>query len=120
MDKIEPRLKAHYQNHVRAKLQEEFAFANPHQVPTLDKIVLNVGIGEASKDQKLLESVLDYWERWSTEAVIEALGKIAHKSAKERLWLLMSKVVEERLSAHDPAIRAWALYDKQAARAVRR
>ncbi len=59
MDRIEPRLKAHYQSHVRAKLQEEFGFPNPHQVPRLVKIVLNVGVGEASKDQKLLESVIE-------------------------------------------------------------
>jgi large subunit ribosomal protein L5 len=54
-----PRLKAHYDGHVRPKLQEEFGFANPHQIPALEKVVLNVGVGEASKDQKLLESVLD-------------------------------------------------------------
>ena len=59
MDKIQPRMKAHYDTYVRAKLQEEFAFSNPHQIPKLEKIVLNVGIGEAAKDQKLLDSVLD-------------------------------------------------------------
>ncbi len=59
MDKIQPRLKTHYDTYVRPKLQEEFQFANPHQLPKLVKIVLNVGIGEASKDQKLLESVID-------------------------------------------------------------
>lgn len=56
---MEPRLKAHYENHVRAKLQEEFQFTNPHQVPQLVKVVVNVGVGEAPKDQKLLESVVD-------------------------------------------------------------
>ena len=59
MDKIEPRLKAHYANTVRPKLQEEFQFTNPHQVPKLLKIVLNVGMGEAATDQKLLESVIE-------------------------------------------------------------
>lgn len=59
MDKIQPRMKAHYESYVRAKLQEEFAFSNPHQIPKLDKIVLNVGIGEAAKDQKLLDSVIE-------------------------------------------------------------
>lgn len=59
MDKIEPRLKTHYDGYVKPKLREEFGFTNPHQVPTLDKIVLNVGMGEAAKDQKLLESVLE-------------------------------------------------------------
>ena len=59
MDKIEPRLKRHYEEQVRPKLQEEFGFSNPHEVPGLVKVVLNVGVGEASKDQKLLESVLE-------------------------------------------------------------
>ncbi|KPJ79857.1 MAG: 50S ribosomal protein L5 [Gemmatimonas sp. SG8_23] len=59
VDKIQPRLKTHYETHVRPKLQEEFQFTNPHQVPKLLKIVLNVGVGEAAKDQKLLESVID-------------------------------------------------------------
>jgi len=53
-----PRLKAHYDTRVRDALQKEFAYKNPHEIPALEKIVLNVGIGEASKDQKLLESVL--------------------------------------------------------------
>jgi large subunit ribosomal protein L5 len=59
LNKIEPRLKTHYQTTVRAKLQEEFQLTNPHQVPKLLKIVLNVGIGEAAQDQKLLESVVE-------------------------------------------------------------
>lgn len=59
MDKIQPRMKTHYETYVRAKLQEEFSFSNPHQIPKLDKIVLNVGVGEAAKDQKLLDSVVE-------------------------------------------------------------
>ena len=59
MDKIQPRMKTHYETYVRAKLQEEFAFSNAHQIPTLEKIVLNVGVGEAAKDQKLLVSVVE-------------------------------------------------------------
>ena len=58
-DSIQPRLKAHYDSHVRPKLLEEFQFTNPHQIPKLVKIVLNVGVGEAAKDQKLLESVVE-------------------------------------------------------------
>lgn len=62
MDKIQPRMKTHYDTYVRAKLQEEFAFSNAHQIPTLEKIVLNVGVGEAAKDQKLLVSVVEELE----------------------------------------------------------
>ena len=56
---MDPRLKSHYDNHVRPALQKEFGFANPHQVPGLTKVVLNVGVGDAPKDRKLLESVVD-------------------------------------------------------------
>jgi len=62
VDKIQPRMKTHYDTYVRAKLQEEFAFSNAHQIPTLEKIVLNVGVGEAAKDQKLLVSVVEELE----------------------------------------------------------
>jgi large subunit ribosomal protein L5 len=55
----QPRLKAHYDAQVRPKLQEEFQFKNLHQIPVVEKIVLNVGVGEASKDRKLLDSVIE-------------------------------------------------------------
>src|SRR3979411_177707 len=44
-----PRLREFYQSTVRGKLMEQFNLKNPHQVPTLTKIVLNVGAGEAIK-----------------------------------------------------------------------
>ena len=56
---MEARLKNHYHTQVRAKLQEEFGFDNPHQIPGIEKIVINVGVGEAAKDQKLLQSVVE-------------------------------------------------------------
>lgn len=50
--KYEPRLKRHYEDVVRGKLIEEFGYKNPMEVPRLDKVVLNMGIGEAVGDQK--------------------------------------------------------------------
>ena len=55
---MEPRLKTHYDTYVRPKLQGEFQLKNAHQVPRLVKIVLNVGMGEGAKDQKLLDSAV--------------------------------------------------------------
>ncbi len=55
----EPRLLRHYRDHVQGALKEQFGFENPHQVPKIEKVVVNVGVGEAPKDQKLLDSVLD-------------------------------------------------------------
>ncbi|MEE8117502.1 MAG: 50S ribosomal protein L5 [Gemmatimonadales bacterium] len=54
-----PRLLDHYRKVVRQKLAQEFGFANPHQVPRLVKIVLNVGAGEAAKNAKLLDAIVD-------------------------------------------------------------
>ncbi len=47
-----PRLKAAYKATIRAALKEEFAYKNDMQIPRLDKIVLNMGVGEAVKDTK--------------------------------------------------------------------
>jgi large subunit ribosomal protein L5 len=59
---IEPappaRLKDFYEQQVRGKLQQRFAFKNPHQIPRLKKIVLNVGMGDASKNPKGLEAAV--------------------------------------------------------------
>ena len=50
-----PRLKTHYDDVVRAKLIEKFGYTNPMQVPALDKIVLNMGVGDAVGDSKLVK-----------------------------------------------------------------
>jgi large subunit ribosomal protein L5 len=54
-----PRLRAFYQQTVRPKLTEQFSFKNPHQVPGLEKIVLNVGLGEAIKQPRLLDGIVE-------------------------------------------------------------
>lgn len=51
-----PRLKRHYQEVVRPALIEQFKYDNVMQVPRLDKIVLNMGIGEAVADRKKVDS----------------------------------------------------------------
>jgi len=53
-----PRLLDHYEQRVRPRLQQQFGFTNPHQIPKLVKIVLNVGIGDASKNPKVLEAAV--------------------------------------------------------------
>lgn len=55
---MEPRLLTHYRDVARPALQEQFGFTNPHEVPNLVKVTLNVGVGEASRDRKLVESVV--------------------------------------------------------------
>jgi large subunit ribosomal protein L5 len=52
MDGYAPRLKKHYDEVVRQKLMEEFGYQNAMQVPTIEKIVLNMGVGESTGDSK--------------------------------------------------------------------
>jgi len=54
-----PRVLDRYHSDVRAKLTEEFGYKNVHQVPTLAKIVVNMGVGEATSNPKLLEHATD-------------------------------------------------------------
>jgi large subunit ribosomal protein L5 len=54
-----PRLKDFYNGTVRPKLSQQFGFKNPHQIPQLEKIVINVGVGEAIKQPKALDSVVE-------------------------------------------------------------
>ena len=54
-----PRLKAFYEATVKGKLTEQFSLTNVHQLPTLTKIVLNVGAGEAIKQPKFLDYIVD-------------------------------------------------------------
>ena len=52
------RLKARYKAEVAPALQKEFNFANVMQIPTLSKIVVNMGVGEAARDSKLIEGAI--------------------------------------------------------------
>ena len=47
-----PRLKTEYKDRIRGAMREQFGYTNEMQVPKLDKIVLNMGIGEAVNDSK--------------------------------------------------------------------
>jgi large subunit ribosomal protein L5 len=64
-----PRLKAHYRGPVREALTAEFGYRNPMMIPKLEKIVINMGVGEAVKDTK------------KVKAAAEDLSKIAGQKA---------------------------------------
>ncbi|MBM3655675.1 MAG: 50S ribosomal protein L5 [Actinobacteria bacterium] len=55
---IAPRLKEIYKSQVAPALKSEFSFSNRMQIPTLTKIVVNMGVGEAAKDSKLIEGAI--------------------------------------------------------------
>ena len=53
-----PRLKTHYEETIRPKLPEEFSYANVMEIPKVEKVVLNIGLGEATTNPKLLEKAM--------------------------------------------------------------
>ena len=52
------RLKARYRSEIAGALKTQFGYKNPMQVPTLVKIVVNMGVGEAARDSKLIEGAV--------------------------------------------------------------
>ncbi len=56
--RIAPRLKTRYREQIAPALREEFQFANVMQVPGLVKVVVNMGVGEAARDSKLIEGAI--------------------------------------------------------------
>ena len=53
-----PRLRTYFETTVRDRLKSQFGFTNVHQIPTLEKIVINCGVGEAIKNAKILDTVV--------------------------------------------------------------
>jgi large subunit ribosomal protein L5 len=56
--RTQPRLKARYREEVAPALREQFEIANVMQIPGLTKIVVNMGVGEAARDSKLIEGAV--------------------------------------------------------------
>src|SRR5262245_9087938 len=54
-----PRLLERYRNEVVPKLSQEFGFKNVHQVPRLEKVVVNMGVGKATQNSKLVEKAAE-------------------------------------------------------------
>jgi large subunit ribosomal protein L5 len=57
-EKVQPRLKQRYRDEIVAQLRDEFGYPNVMQVPGLTKIVVNMGVGDAAKDSKLIDGAI--------------------------------------------------------------
>ncbi|MFN0263920.1 50S ribosomal protein L5 [Tepidamorphus sp. 3E244] len=98
----EPRLKKHYADVVRPKLLEEFGYKNVLEVPALDKIVLNMGVGEAVGDSKRVKSAA------------EELGRIAGQQpvvTKARTSIAGFKLREEMPIGAKVTLRKARMYE---------
>ena len=56
--KVSPRLKTRYAAEIKSALHEQFAYPNVMQIPGVVKVVVNMGVGEAARDAKLIEGAV--------------------------------------------------------------
>jgi large subunit ribosomal protein L5 len=57
--KVQPRLKERYRNEIRDALHKEFGYGNVMQIPTVTKVVVNMGVGDAARDAKLINGAVN-------------------------------------------------------------
>ena len=79
-----PRMQQRYVSEVKAKLLAEFGYTNPMQVPKLEKIVINMGVGEAAGDQKKLDAALAELTLIAGQRPVKTLAKKAIAGFKIR------------------------------------
>ncbi|MGO9926348.1 MAG: 50S ribosomal protein L5 [Mycobacterium sp.] len=58
-EKVQPRLKERYRNEIRDALHKQFGYGNVMQIPTVTKVVVNMGVGEAARDAKLINGAVN-------------------------------------------------------------
>ena len=85
----EPRLKTKYRDEIRGKLQEQFNYTNPMQVPKLDKVVINMGVGEAVSDSKKIKSALAELERIAGQKPVATAARKSIAGFKLREGMLI-------------------------------
>ncbi|WP_213271092.1 50S ribosomal protein L5 [Hyphomonas sp.] len=92
----EPRLKRKYREEIRAKLQEQFNYSNPMKVPKLDKVVINMGVGEAVNDSKKIKSALAELERIAGQKPVATKARKSIAGFKVREGMLIGAKVTLR------------------------
>lgn len=78
------RFKNDYVNKFAAELQKELKLANPHQVPKLEKIVINAGLGKAKGDKKTIETATNTLRKITGQQPIQTIAKLSIASFKLR------------------------------------
>ncbi|RFB04404.1 50S ribosomal protein L5 [Parvularcula marina] len=89
LENYEPRLKTQYKEKIRAAMQEQFNYANPMMVPKLEKVVINMGLGDAVNDRKVVDSALEELTRIAGQrpVVTKAKKSIAGFKVREEMAL---------------------------------
>jgi large subunit ribosomal protein L5 len=78
------RLRASYKDQFAAELKKELNLANPHQTPRLEKITLNVGLGKAKDDKKMIEVATNTLTKITGQKPVETIAKKSIASFKLR------------------------------------
>ena len=89
-------LKERYNSEVRAKLKEEFAYKNDMQIPKMTKIVLNMGVGEASHNSKLAENIVNQLTKIAGQKALSTKAKKSIASYKLREGMPVGAMVTLR------------------------
>lgn len=78
------RLKEHYETTIKQSLIDKFGYKNVMEVPKLDKIVINMGVGEASQDKKLIKGAIDDMTRIAGQKPVVTKAKMSIATYKLR------------------------------------
>ena len=101
-----PRMREYYVKTVRPKLAAQFGLRNVHEIPQLEKIVLNVGMGEAIKTPKVLDTVVDEL------AVISGQKPVRKKAKKSIANFGLRQGQEVGASVTLRGARMWEFFDR--------
>jgi len=96
MSKSTTNLKERYNNEIRAKLKEEFSYKNDMQIPKMTKIVLNMGVGEASHNSKLAENIVNQLTKIAGQKALSTKAKKSIASYKLREGMPVGAMVTLR------------------------
>ncbi|MCK0142558.1 50S ribosomal protein L5 [Aliiroseovarius sp. F20344] len=92
-----PRLKAFYKDSIRAALKEEFGYKNDMQIPSLDKIVLNIGCGaEAVRDSKKAKSAIEDLTKIAGQQAVGTKARKSHAPFRLREGMIIGAKVTLR------------------------
>ena len=89
-------LKDRYTNEISAKLKEEFGYTNDMQIPQMSKIVLNMGVGEASHNSKLAENIVSQLTKIAGQKALSTKAKKSIASYKLREGMPVGAMVTLR------------------------
>ena len=101
-----PRLLERYRQEVTPKLRSEFSYKNPHQVPSFSKIVVNIGLGEATQNPKLMERATEELAAITGQKALVRKSKKAIANFKLRAGLPIGCMVTLR------GARMWEFFDR--------